>query len=156
MKKLISLLVVVLTMTLGFSFPAFAASDFGTVNQFTIEQTNLDMDITIDVTMDLMPVIELQVVSEPIYLEGVVIMYPHLEDGYTLQLDRTALEMQALIWKNILDGLIHSSGHITMLSSMNRLRPETNFLAYTHYNEGPPWLEVYEDNVNRHFRKTYM
>ena len=148
MKKCISLLVVVLTMTLGLSPPTFAAPDFGTENQFTIEQATLDMDITVDVTMSLVPVMEFELSPEPIYLEGVVIMYPHLDEGYVLQLDQTAL-----MYTGYKHNDMYSTG--TMENSTGQ-RPDANLLAYTALKEGPMRLELYSISGTWPFQETYM
>ncbi len=148
MKKRIALLVVVLTMTLGLSPPTFAAPDFGTENHFTLEQATLDMDITIDVAIDLVPVMEFELSNEPIYLEGVVIMYPHLDEGYVLQLDQTAL-MCTRITK-----LMYSTGNITE-NSRKELSPD-KLLASITPSEGPSRLGLYSTSATWRFQETYF
>lgn len=146
MKKLISLMVVVITMTLGLSPPTFAASDFGTENRFTIEQATIDMDITIDVTMDVMPVMEFELSPEPIYLEGTVVMYPHLDEGYVLKLDQSALSQ--MYTPNRHD----NSCNTGVMENSNDERPS----RHTHIlTEGPVCLELYPNSGTWPFQETY-
>ena len=137
MKKLISLLVVALVMILGLSPPTFATPDFGTENHFTLEQATIDMDITIDVTMDLVPAMEFELSPEPIYLEGTVITYPHLDEGYVLQLDQSALIQ-----------MYTEHRHDYNLCSLGAMENSTDqspdrLLASTYTKEGPLRLELY-------------
>ncbi len=44
----------------------------------------------------------------------------------------------------------------TLLSRLTEYSPEANLLVQTMTNEGPLRLGIYEINVNRHFRMTYM
>jgi hypothetical protein len=136
MKKQISLLVIVLTMALGLSPPTFAAPDFGTENHFTLEQATIDMDITIDVTMEVMPVMEFELSPEPIYLEGVVIMYPHLDEGYVLRLDQAALTHTGYKHKDM-----YSTGRIGNSEIIK---------------EGPLRLELYSTCATWRFQETYF
>jgi hypothetical protein len=132
MKKQISLLVVVLIMALGLSPPTFATPDFGTENHFTLEQATIDMDITIDVPMDLVPVMDFELSPEPIYLEGTVIKYPHLEEGYVLQLDQSALSQMYTKYR-----------HDDNLCSLETMEIST-IQVETITKEGPMRLELYD------------
>ncbi len=145
MKKQIALLVVVLTMTLGLSPPTFAAPDFGTENRFTLEQATLDMDITIDVTMTLVPVMEFELSPEPIYLEGVMIMYPHLDEGYVLQLDQSALIQEYTTYR-------HDNLCMCSLGTMENATLLTEKIT----KEGPMRLELYSNSVTWRFQETYI
>ena len=149
MKKMISLLVVVITMTLGFSSPTFAAPDFGTENQFTIEQATLDMDITIDVTMDFMPATEFELSPEPIYLEGTVIIYPHMEEGYMFKIDQTALSQNGTQYTH--DDNLCSMGTMENLNNYD----QRHISWVEPAKEGPMRLELYSIYATWRYQETY-
>lgn len=151
MKKQISLLVIGLVMVLGFSPPTFAAPDFGTENQFTIEQADLNMDIVIDVILEVTPIIDIEIFPEPVYLEGMVIMYPHFDEGYILKIDQSALTQNYVRYRH--DNL-SSTGTMENANSATE-SPETHSWQGQPLIEGPLCLEIYESYAIWRCQETY-
>ncbi len=145
MKKFISLWVLVLTMTFGLSLPALAIPDYGTVNQFTIEQATLDMDVTISLDLEIVPALDIEMKTELIYLEGTVIIGPSL-------FDQIILTDQA-----IMQPMNRQDRHESMLSlnSYGEINQETYSLGLN-YDEGSPQLGTGELLTTRRFLETCM
>ena len=84
----------------------------------------------------MVPVMEFELSPEPIYLEGVVVIYPHLDEGYVLRLNQTALIQEQLCYRH---------DDMCSLVTMENLTGKTS----TTIKEGPMRLGVYEFNTRQ-------
>ena len=144
MKKLISLLIIVFAMTFGLSPPALATPDYGTINQFTIDQADLDMDITIDVCIEIIPALDIEMKTELIYLEGTVIIGP----GSSLQI----IHIDPTVMLSMNRQITHND--MSLLHSYGDKNQEIYSLAETTI-QGSPQLGIYELSATWRYQETY-
>ena len=137
MKRVLSLILFFAVFALINGPPAYSMND-------------VDDNISIE-TVDsyVLPSIESEMILQPVCI---------LSGGLDLKLPTT----EVATYVELIENLWLCSQSIALLfettehSRLTNQSPDANSLAQTMRNEGPLRLEIYEVNVHRHFRKTYM